>query len=60
MIRSNALRTAESLAFAAALVVPLAASTAPAEEPMLHLRAFAVDLNNRVRTETVDIVIERW
>ena len=27
---------------------------------MLRLRAFAVDLNNRAKTNTIDIVIERW
>jgi hypothetical protein len=30
------------------------------EAPILRLRAFAVDLNDRVRTNTIDIVIERW
>ena len=46
---------------AAALVFPPAASTVAADEPpILHLRAFAVDLNNRVRTNTIDIAIERW
>ena len=50
-----------ALALGATLVVPLAASTALAkDEPTLHLRAFAVDLNNRARTNTIDIVIERW
>jgi len=61
MNRVEVLRYAVPLALAAALVVPLAASTAVADEPpILRLRAFAVDLNNRVRTDTIDIVIERW
>ena len=61
MSRFEALRITASLVFAAALVVPLAASTAVAEQQaILRLRAFAVDLNNRVRTNTIDIVIERW
>jgi hypothetical protein len=61
MSRTRALRTAFSLALGAALVVPMAASPALAKEPeLLRLRAFAVDLNNRARTNTVDIVIERW
>jgi hypothetical protein len=49
----------------AALVLALAlasagASLASAEDPLLHLRAWAVNLNNGARTNTVDIVIERW
>ena len=61
MSRSKALRIAASLALGAALVVPMAASTALAkDESTLRLRAFAVDLNNRARTNTLDIVIERW
>ena len=61
MIRSEVLRTAACLALAAALVVPLTASTAVAGEPeILRLTAFSVDLNNRVKTNTIDIVIERW
>lgn len=48
-------------ALAAALVVPLASSNASAAAPeILRLRAFAVDLNNRMKTNTIDIVIERW
>jgi len=55
------MRSAVSLAFVAALVLPLAASPAAAkDEAILRLRAFAVDLNNRARTNTIDIVIERW
>jgi hypothetical protein len=61
MSRKRALHTAVSLALGAALVVPLAASTAVAKEPeLLRLRAIAVNLNNAVRTNTIDIVIERW
>ena len=61
MSRTRTLRTVASLALGAALVVPMAASTALAkDESILRLRAFAVDLNNRARTNTLDIVIERW
>ena len=61
MNRKRTLRTALSLSLGAALVVPVAASTALAKEPeLLRLRAFSVDLNNRARTNTIDIVIERW
>jgi hypothetical protein len=50
-----------SVALAAALVVPLLASTASAkEEEILRLRAFAINMNNGARTGTIDIVIERW
>ncbi len=60
MSRTRALRTAVvSLALGAALAVPLAVSGADKGEA-LRLRAFAVDLNNRARTDTLDIVIERW
>jgi hypothetical protein len=55
------LRNAASLALGVVLAFPIAASSAFAKEPeLLHLRAFAVDLNTRVRTASVDIVIERW
>lgn len=61
MSRPTALRTAVSLAFVVALVLPLAASTASAkDEAILRLRAFAINMNNSVRTGTIDIVIERW
>ena len=56
MRRANAIGTAVSLAFAAALVVPLAASAKDAEA-ILRLRAFAVNMNNSVRTASIDIVI---
>ena len=52
--------TALSLALAAALALPMTASTALAkDEAILRLRAFAIDMN-RSRTGTIDIVIERW
>jgi hypothetical protein len=55
------LRAAVAPAVAAALTVPLAAPTAVAGEPdLLRLTAFAIDLNNRAKTNTIDIVIERW
>ena len=58
---NRSLRAALSLSLGAALVVPLAASTAVAKEPeLLRLRAFSVNMNNAVRTNTIDIVIERW
>ena len=61
MSRTRTPRIAASLALGAALVLPLAASTALAkDESILRLRAFAVDLNNRAQTNTLDIVIERW
>jgi len=61
MRHSNAVRAAVSLSLAAALALPLVASPASAkEEAILRLRAFAVDLNNRAQTSTLDIVIERW
>jgi hypothetical protein len=58
---SNAIATAASLALGAVLVVAVAACTASAEDKeILRLTAFAVNMNNSVRTGTVDIVIERW
>jgi hypothetical protein len=60
MSRTRALRTAMSLALGAALAVPMAASAWAKEPALLRLRAFSVDLNDRARTNTLDIVIERW
>ncbi len=61
MSRTSTLRTVASLALGTALALPLTASVALAkEESILRLRAFSVDLNNRARTNTIDIVIERW
>jgi hypothetical protein len=61
MRRMNAIGTAVSLSLAAALIVPLVASTASAgDKEILRLRAFAINMNNGARTGTVDIVIERW
>jgi hypothetical protein len=48
---------------ALALAIALAgagASLASADEALLRLRAWAINLNNGARTNTVDIVIERW
>ena len=45
-------------ALALTLLAPLATAKDAAE--LLRLRAFAVDMNNAVRTGTIDIVIERW
>jgi hypothetical protein len=45
----------------ALLAASIAGSTAAAEEKaLLRLRAFAIDLNSGARTDTLDIVIERW
>jgi hypothetical protein len=53
-------RTAVSLA-AGALAISLTAPSAFAKEPeVLRLTAFAIDTNNRARTATIDIVVERW
>jgi hypothetical protein len=61
MSPTKARRAAVSLALGAALVAPLAASSASAkDEAILRLHAISLDLNNRARTGTVDIVIERW
>ena len=49
-------RTLLALA-ALAMAVPLAAGDPP---ELLRLRAFAVNMNNSVRTKTIDIVIERF
>ena len=52
---------AAALPLLAALALPLTASSpAAAEDALLHLQAFAINLNNAARTNTVDIVIERW
>ena len=57
---TRTMRTTVSLALAD-LVPPLAASTALAkDEAILRLRASALDLNTGARTNTLDIVIERW
>lgn len=61
MRRMKAVGTAVSVALAAALLVPLVASTASAEDKaILRLRAFAINMNNGSRAGTIDIVIERW
>jgi hypothetical protein len=60
MSRTRAIRTAVvSLALVAALTVAASAS-AEDKEPVLRLRAFAVDLDNSGRTWTLDIVIDHW
>ncbi len=54
-------RVVLSLAVAVGLALPMAASTAAAkDEALLRLRAWAVDTNNGARTNSIDIVIERW
>jgi len=57
MTRMHVPRAALALALALASA---GASLASAEDALLHLRAWAVNLNNGARTNTVDIVIERW
>jgi len=59
MSRTRAMRTLVPLALGAALTIPLSASAAD-KEPVLRLRAFAVDLTNSAHTRILDIVIERW
>jgi hypothetical protein len=61
MRRFTSIRTCVSLAVGAALLVCLAASSVGAkDEAILRLTAVALDVNNRARMGTVDIVIERW
>ena len=58
---SRSLRIALFLSLGAVLVVPMVASTALAkDESILRLRAFSINMNASVRTNTIDIVIERW
>jgi hypothetical protein len=50
-----------SASVALALVLGAAGGRpAAADDALLHLRAWAINLNNNTRTNTVDIVIERW
>ena len=61
MTRKHTLRAVWSLVVTVALTLPMAASSALAEDKaVLRLRAWAVNTNNNVRTNTIDIVIERW
>ena len=61
MSRKHTFRAVLTLAAAVAPALPMAASPAVAkDEALLRLRAWAVNLNNNTRTNTVDIVIERW
>lgn len=61
MIRTLAFRAALALALAVASAAPMTSSSALAEEKsVLRLRAWAVNLNSGARTNTIDIVIERW
>lgn len=59
MKRTKPFALAASLALALAATVAVSVP-AGAAEPILRLRANAIDLNNRARTEVLDIVIERW
>jgi len=61
MSRTKKLRIVLSMALGAAVALSVAAAPALAKDPeLLRLRAFAVDLNNRTKTNSIDIVIERW
>ena len=61
MICARTVRTVAAVVTTAAAFASLALVSAGAAEPeILRLRANSVDLNNRVRTESLDIVIERW
>ncbi len=61
MSRNQQFQAVRSLFFAAALTLPIAGSSASAEDKaVLRLRAWAVNTNSNVRTNTIDIVIERW
>ncbi len=53
--------TRAAVAATLALVLrPAGTAPAAADDALLHLRAWAINLNNNARTNTVDIVIERW
>ena len=60
-IGQNLASVAEAMALAL-ISVALVAGVAPAADPVLRLRAFAVDPtgNTRARTQTLEIAIERW
>jgi hypothetical protein len=49
-----------ALLLSVALALPLASSKGVADDHLLMLRAWAVDLNNGARTNSIDIVIDRW
>src|SRR5262252_2850585 len=60
-IGGNLQSVAEAMALAL-ISLALVAGVAPAADPVLRLRAFAVDPtgNTRLRTQTLEIAIERW
>jgi hypothetical protein len=59
-IGQNLASVAEAMALAL-ISLALVAGVAPAADPVLRLRAFAVDpTGNRSRTQTLEIAIERW
>jgi hypothetical protein len=61
MTRTPASRLLLPLLLAVAAAAPLSSSRAAADDKaLLRLRAWAVNLNNSARTNTMDIVIERW
>ncbi len=61
MSRTRAKPTAVvSLALGAALAFSVTASAADKAQPILRLRAFALDMNRGSRSTTLDVVIERW
>jgi hypothetical protein len=61
MTRTLAFRAVLPLVLSVASAVSMASSNAVAEDKaLLRLRAWAVNLNTGARTNTIDIVIERW
>jgi hypothetical protein len=61
MARTPVSRAVLPLLIAAAAALPLGSSRAAADDKaLLRLRAWAVNLNNGARTNTMEIVIERW
>jgi hypothetical protein len=61
LICARTVRIVAAVVTTTAAFASLALVSAGAAEPeILRLRANSVDLNNRVRTESLDIVVERW
>jgi hypothetical protein len=59
MVRRHVPETVWLLSLAVGLSLA-ASSKVAAEDALLRLQAFSINTNNSVRTNTVDIVIERW
>jgi hypothetical protein len=62
MSHARTVRTVVSLSFGLTLGLSLVSSSASAKDDkeILRIEAVAMDMNTRVRTGSVDIVIERW